>query len=164
MKYCPECTHKLQETLIDGLARKACQAPNCNYVFWDNPVPVVAGIVECGGQIILARNSTWPNDLFSLITGYLEKNETPEQAIIRETKEELGLEGEIDSFIGYYSFFAKNQILLAFSIEATGELITNHEITEVKLLSMQQLGSYSFGRLTLTETIVKDWINTRCAK
>ena len=158
MKYCPECSSLLELKRIDGVERKACTSPQCSFVHWDNPVPVVAALVQYQGKIVLARNSQWPEGMFSLVTGYLERNETPEEAVVREVKEELGLNGKVEEFIGCYSFTEKNQVILAHWVVATGELTTGSEITEVKLLSREELELWQFGRLALTSAIVKQWL------
>jgi NAD+ diphosphatase len=159
MKYCPECAGALELRHIDGVERKACVSPECSFVHWDNPVPVVAALVQYQGKIVLARNSQWPDGMFSLVTGYLERNETPEEATVREVKEELGLDGKVQEFIGCCSFIKKNQIILAHWVVATGELTTGNEITEVKLLSREELKLWQFGRLALTSTIAKQWLD-----
>jgi NAD+ diphosphatase len=41
-------------------------------------------------------------DIFSLVTGYLENGESPQEAVIREVSEELGLTGNIKRHIGNY--------------------------------------------------------------
>lgn len=130
----------------------------CRFVHWDHPVPVVAALVEYQGKVILARNSEWPEGVFSVVTGYLERSETPDEAAVREVKEELGLNGRVQDFIGCYSFTERNQIILAHSVVATGELKTGSEIAEVKLLSREELELWQFGRLALTSTIVKQWL------
>jgi len=158
MKYCPECASALELRRIDGVERKVCVSPGCGFVHWDNPVPVVAALIEYKGKIVLARNAQWPDGMFSLVTGYLERNESPEDAVVREVKEELGLDGTVQEFIGCYSFIEKNQIILAHWLVATGELTTGNEITEVKLLSREELKLWQFGRLSLTSTIVKQWL------
>jgi len=158
VKYCPKCASKLEDRLVDGLERKACSSPECDFVHWDNPLPVVAALIQYKDNIILARNAKWPEGMFSLITGFLEKRETPEQAVLREAKEELGLDGEIKGFIGHYPFFAMNQIILAFWMSAKGELKTGEEIAEVKLVSKGELDPSRFGRLVLTSAIVRDWL------
>lgn len=158
MKYCPECASALELRHIDGVERKACVSPECGFVHWDNPVPVVAALIEYQGKIVLARNSQWPEGMFSLVTGYLERNETPEEAVVREVKEELGLDGKVKEFIGCYSFIEKNQIILAHWIVATGELKTGNEIIEAKLLSREELKLWQFGRLALTSAIAEQWL------
>ena len=92
------------------------------------------------------------------MTGFLERKETPERAAIREVKEELGLDSEVTNFIGHYPFAEMNQIILAFSVSASGELRTSDEIAETTLIPMQQLRTYDFGPLYITSAIVRDWL------
>ena len=80
--------------------------PSCGFVLWDNPTPVVAAIVEYNGAVVLVRNKAWTQKFFGLVTGFLEKGETPDAAVLREVKEELGLAGTTAEFIGNYSFFS----------------------------------------------------------
>ena len=75
MKYCPECKADMREQMIDEVARLACVADDCSYIVWGNPTPVVAGIVEYDGKIVMAHNVAWPKEFFSVITGFLEKGE-----------------------------------------------------------------------------------------
>jgi len=160
MKYCPKCASELVKKTMDGVERTVCGQPDCDFVFWDNPVPVVAAIVEYQGSIVLARNTQWPKGMFSMITGYLERDETPESAVIREVKEELGLSAQLQGFIGHYPFPIKNQLILAFALNGSGTIELNHEIAEVKLLPKDELESKQFGRLQLTARIVKDWLES----
>jgi NADH pyrophosphatase NudC (nudix superfamily) len=80
----------------------------CGYVHWDNPVPVVAAIVEHEGAVILARNKEWPEKMYGLVTGFLEKDEAPEEGVKREVKEELGLDASAAYFVGLYPFARRN--------------------------------------------------------
>lgn len=156
MKYCPICASPLVLRMLDEVERLACSAPHCQFAYWDNPVPVVAALVQYDDQVILARNAQWPGPMFSLITGYLERDETPEQAVLRELQEELGLQGKIKTFIGHYSAFKKNQLILAYCVQAQGEIKLGKEIAEVRLLTTMELGRYDFGDLQITAQIVSD--------
>ena len=160
MKYCPKCASELTRSEIDGKTRLTCPSPSCDYVFWDNPIPVVAALVEHDDRVLLVRNKGWPEKMFGLITGFLEREETPEAGILREVKEELGLEGEIDHFIGYYPFFAMNQIILAFHVRARGTVVLGDEIAEVKPLKPEKLRPWPFG----TGLAVRDWLEERKSK
>jgi NAD+ diphosphatase len=158
MKYCPKCAADLTQKTIGGVKRAACSQPDCGFVFWDNPIPVVAAIVEYNDRIVLARNAQWPREMFSMVTGYLERTETPESAVIREVKEELGLDGQLKAFIGHYAFARKNQLILAFAVTAYGEIQLNHEIAEVKLVAKEELDITQFAKLQLTARIFQDWL------
>ena len=161
MKYCPSCAQELVKKNIDGVTRAVCKQPECGFVYWDNPVPVVAAVVEYENQIVLARNAQWPKGMFSMVTGYLERDESPESAVLREVREELGLDAQLQGFIGHYPFSMKNQLILAFSVSGSGVIQLNHEIAEVKLLPKDALEPKQFGRFKLTARIVQDWLESR---
>lgn len=132
-RYCPQCAAPLSPADHGGLERLACSAGDCGYVHWDNPTPVVAAVVEYRGKIVLARNKAWRGPLFALITGFLEKNEVPHQAVLREVEEELGLRGEVANFIGHYSFERMNQLIIAYHVPAEGEIVLGEELAEYRL-------------------------------
>jgi len=139
--------------------RPCCSSDECSYVFWDNPTPVVAAIVELDGSVVLVRNRLWPEGMFGLVTGFLERGETPDSAVIREVREELGLGGVIAGFVGYYSFFEMNQLILAFHVRATGSVALGEELSEVRYVSPDRLRPWPFG----TGHAVKDWLERRTA-
>ena len=157
MKYCPWCGTPLSEKKIDDESRLACGSDSCNYIYWNNPTPVVAAVIEHEGRVLLARNKDWPEKMFGLITGFLEKGETPEEAVCREVKEEVGLSSEIEGFIGMYSFFQANQLILAYHVKARGEISLGDEIEEVKHIDPEKLRPWPIG----TGPAVKDWLESR---
>ena len=170
MAFCPQCKADLRRSSIDGVERLACSTA-CGYVYWENPTPVAAGLIQIGERFVLARNALWPSGMFSLITGFVEKGETPEQAISRETNEELGIVAEEIRFIGHFSLPEQNQIIIGFLVQASGEIRSGQEIAEVLYLSRAELAHFDFGRLGLTAQIVAtilEWPNPSihriCAK
>jgi NADH pyrophosphatase NudC (nudix superfamily) len=156
-KYCPLCGNELTGREIDGVERKACAIDGCGFVHWDNPVPVVAAIVEHEGEIILVRNKGWPERVFGLITGFLERDETPGEGVLREIQEELGLHGKIAEFVGYYPFFQANQLILAFHVKARGDLELGEELADYRRVEIERLRPWPFG----TGHAVKDWLDSR---
>ncbi|MCB1919423.1 MAG: NUDIX domain-containing protein [Candidatus Competibacteraceae bacterium] len=155
--FCSQCGNPLKTAEVAGHARQCCSAPNCSYVYWDNPVPVVAAIVEVDGAVILARNHGWPEKMFGLITGFLEKGETPDAAVLREVREELGLNAETARFIGYYPFFEMNQLLLAFHVPVSGEIVLGEELASIKRVPVEKLKPWTIG----TGPAVRDWLANR---
>jgi NADH pyrophosphatase NudC (nudix superfamily) len=125
-------------------------------VYWNNPVPVVAGIVEHDGLIILARNKLWPEKMFGLITGYLEQGESPEASIRREIKEELNLDSLKTSLVGVYPFLEKNEVLIAYHALTSGEITMGEELAEIKAIPPHKLKPWRFG----TGYAVSDWLKS----
>lgn len=157
-KFCPRCGGPLQSAAHGGAQRLACSGTQCGYVHWDNPTPVVAAIVEHEGGIILARNRAWPMKFFGLITGFLEKEDpSPEEAVRREVKEELGLDATGSSFVGHYPFPRMNQIIIAYHVPATGEIVLSEELIEFKRVEPAQARYWPAG----TGHALRDWLRIR---
>jgi len=123
-----------------------CKSKECNYIQYLNPTPVVAAVVEYENeQVILAHNTLWPKGWFGLITGFLERFEHPEEAVVREVKEELGLDAALESFIGHYTFERMNQIIIAYHLKASGEIKLNDELDEYKIVPFQDVQYWPAG-------------------
>lgn len=152
--YCPWCGAKLATETRDGRERKVCRRDDCGFVFWDNPLPVVAAIVDFNGRVILARNRAWPEGMFGLITGFLEKDETPEEGVVREVDEELGLQGEVVSCVGVYPFTQRNQVLLVYHVRAQGTISLGEELAEFREIELDNVKPWPFG----TGLALRDWL------
>jgi ribosomal protein S27AE len=60
--WCPRCATALAWLAAeeDGGLRHRVRCPACGFTHWNNPVPVLAAVVECvdqGGRVLLARNA-----------------------------------------------------------------------------------------------------------
>jgi NADH pyrophosphatase NudC (nudix superfamily) len=154
-RYCPRCATPLAARGEDG--RLGCA---CGYVHWDNPVPVVAAIVEHEGAVVLARNKSWLDPkMFGLITGFLEKGETPEAAVRREVKEELDLEPLGAALVGLYPFARRNELIIAYHVPARGEIRLNEELADYRRIPPEKLRPWDFG----TGLAVREWLARRAA-
>lgn len=157
-KFCPQCATPLVTTGIEGHTRLKC--PSCDFVHWNNPIPVVAAIVEHEGKVILTRNKGWPAQWLGIVAGFLEKGETPEQGVLREVREELGLDGEIVSFVGHYAFKMRNQIIFAYHVCIEGEIVLGDELESIKALPPEEVCPWDVG----TGPALKDWLSSRNTK
>ena len=153
-QYCPQCGKILVEGEDGGAMRQVCPDTACGFIFYDNPTPVVAAIVEYDGYVILARNVGWPESWYGLITGFLEKKESPEEGILREVKEELNLDGEIVGMVGVYAFAKRNQLIITYHVKATGTIELNEELADIKRVKPAALEPWPFG----TGPAVRDWL------
>jgi NADH pyrophosphatase NudC (nudix superfamily) len=126
-------------------------------VYYGNPTPVVAAIVQQGDDVILARNRGWPDGWFGLVTGFLEAGETPEAGVLRELHEELGLAGTIRELVGVYAFAQRNELIIAYHVEAEGEIVLGPELEVSKRVPIAKLRPWPFG----TGEAVRDWLSSR---
>ena len=156
--YCPRCARPLEPKEVEaGRTRMACPDPACGFVHYDNPVPVVAGIVQRGDEVILIQNKGWPGSWYGLVTGFLERDESPEEGMLREIQEELGLAGTVEGFVGNYGFARMNQVILAYHVRVEGEPVMGEELADLKIVPVDKLKPWPFG----TGDAVRDWLARR---
>ncbi|GAB3383690.1 NUDIX domain-containing protein [Spongiibacter taiwanensis] len=157
MNFCPQCAQPIAEALIDGEIRRACPDTECGFVHFNNPTPVVAMIVEVEGGVVLAHNVSWPRKFYSIITGFLEAGEDPLECAKRETLEELNLHALNTELIGVYSFPQQNQVIIAYHVEAAGEIKLNEELDDYKIVAVENLKGWNMG----TGLAINDWVAKR---
>ena len=89
-KFCPRCTQPL--TLTDKVDDRARFCSACDYRAYPVVSPCVITLIHRDNDILLARGLHHPPGFHSLIAGFVEPGESLEQAVARETMEEVGLE------------------------------------------------------------------------
>ena len=160
-RFCPACATPLADRLVADDAgersRLACPAESCGFVHWGNPTPAVGALVEHEGEIILARNKLWPEGFFALVTGFLEAREDPRAAVVREVREELGLEVVEAHVIGNYIFERKNEVMLCYHAIARGTIRLSEELLEYKRFKPEELRPWR----RATGLAVADWMRAR---
>jgi NADH pyrophosphatase NudC (nudix superfamily) len=154
-QFCPSCASSLITRAHAGRDRLLC--PQCDWVHWDNPLPVLAALVEYEGRILLARNAAWPEHMFALVTGFMERGETPLEGVARELKEETNLDVAKASLIGVYEFTRKNEVIIAYHIEATGTIQLGEELVDYRLVAPERLRPWRAG----TGYAMADWMKAR---
>ncbi len=155
LNYCPVCAAALA-TVFDG-ERDRLGCPSGHWTHYDNPLPVLAALVEVEGRILLARNAAWAEKTFALITGFMERGETPEEGIARELKEETNLDAQRISLIGNYEFIRKNEVILAYHVVASGDVRLSAELVEFRLIAPEKLRPWRAG----TGYAMADWMRAR---
>lgn len=160
-RHCPRCTTALAWIAKpeDGGDTLRLRCPACAWTHWNNPTPVLAGIVEYRGQILLARNAAWAGRTFALITGFMEAGESPVEGIAREVKEETHLDARAVSLVGVYDFQRMNQVIIAYHVETdpAGDIALSPELVEYRLFAPEAVRCWPGG----TGQALADWLRTR---
>lgn len=109
------------------------------------PVKTTVGcVIEKDGKILLAKRNHEPfKDYWCIPGGHIEFGEDPENAVIREVKEEVGLDIK-PRFLGYvneyYGDLDWHAVALMFYSKAEGEIQQNkEEIKEIKWFDKEEI-------------------------
>ena len=87
--YCPACGTALTTVRLEGRARSYCDA--CDEPVYRNPKPAAGVLVVNGDSVLLIRRTNPPAGVWSLPAGFLEADEPPRAAAVRELAEETGV-------------------------------------------------------------------------
>lgn len=105
--YCPACGNELETRQIERRSRDYC--PVCERVLYRNPKPC-AGILVVDGQEALLVKRTEPPAVgaWSVPAGYLEHDETPLEAAVRELREETGVRASREDLALHDTVFVRH--------------------------------------------------------
>jgi len=130
-RFCHFCGHPLMQKSLDGQARLFCQ--NCDVPIYENPVPATCLVtIDDQKRLLLVKRSVDPKKGFwCLPGGFMELQETPEAAGLRELHEETGLTGKIDRLLGVVSNDSSNYdtvLMVGFLVQTwRGQLIAGDD-------------------------------------
>jgi NAD+ diphosphatase len=100
--YCPECGKQM---LMDG---KFLACPEKHFVKYNNPVASAFVFIEYDNKFLfLKRNYDPAKGTWSVPGGFVDYDETAEEALIREVREEIGVELK-DPELVYIGSFHQN--------------------------------------------------------
>ncbi len=115
-QFCSRCGTPMRAR-SDERAR-AC--PSCRFTSYTPVSPAVMVLITRGRELLLARKSVWPAGRYSAIAGFVEPGEMLEDTVIRETREEVGVEvGELRYF-GSQPWPFPHSLMVAFTAEYAG--------------------------------------------
>ncbi len=122
-RYCHHCGSKIDLKLENDLLHPFCT--KCKTVFYENPDPIVSAVVvNSERELLLVLRDREPlAGKWCLPSGFVEVNETIEEAALRELKEETGILGNVIRLldtVSYNNDFYGNLIWASFEVKTIG--------------------------------------------
>lgn len=158
-KYCPKCGS--DKFVVNNDKSKKCKS--CDFTYYFNPSAAVVAIIENQkGEILVARRAKEPaKGTLDLPGGFADLNETIEQSLIREVKEETNL--DVTSFeflfsipnLYLYSTLEVHTMDMFFkcTVENTQNITAQDDVAELFFIKKDQLNSKDFGMLSVRKAI-----------
>ena len=105
-----------------------------------------AALFDAEGRILLARRSD--DGRWCLPCGWVEPNESPDETVVRETREEVGLDVRVRALIGVYTrragaYGPHSAIAIGYLCESVGGILeTSHEVHEVRYWRIEDVADW----------------------
>ena len=147
-KYCHFCKTLLIKKNTEGRKRLFC--PTCIEPLYENPIPATCSVlIDDNEQILLVKRNIEPKiGMWCLPGGFMELDESPEEAALRELKEETGLDGQIEQLLGVTTNKSAQYttvLMMGFLIKKySGKLIAGDDASEVKFFNYKDLPEIAF--------------------
>ncbi|TFB09248.1 NUDIX hydrolase [Candidatus Atribacteria bacterium MT.SAG.1] len=148
IKFCTYCGYKLIRKMCEGRERLYCS--RCGKIYYENPTPVVAVIArDDEGKILLIKRKIEPRKgEWALPSGFMELEESPIEAALRELAEETGLKGKYKKLIGVYSNKSEIHgylVTIIYEVEILGgKLCAGDDAEEADFFTVNQLPPLAF--------------------
>jgi ADP-ribose pyrophosphatase YjhB (NUDIX family) len=163
LNFCANCGASLHFGTIDGEGRDRLSCPACGHIAYVNPRLVVTALpVTDEGDILLLRRGIEPGlGQWAQPGGFLEVDETVNQAAIRETWEETGLIVEPGEIIGLYTRLEAAVVTIAFEARIVGGTAApTPEALEIATFRPDDI-PWSGLAFRTTTWMLRDWLGRR---
>src|ERR1700730_7470872 len=105
IRFCRLCGGALARQPVPPEGKQEMVCGGCAFIFYLYHKVVAGTIPELEGRVLLTRRSIEPaRGKWTYPGGFVDWGEAVEAAAVRETREETGLEGDLDGLLGVYSY------------------------------------------------------------
>ena len=142
-KFCSHCGHPTE--LHSSEYAMIC--PECRYHQYPRVQPCVITVITRGkNEILLAKNAKNKTNMYGLIAGFVEVGETLEEAVRRETLEEVGIKIENIQYLASQPWPFPSNLMMAFRAEyQSGDIqLQEEEISDAQFFKFDQLPEIPF--------------------
>ena len=166
-KFCERCGYALVKREVEeNHTRPVC--PACGFIVYLNP-PIAAGVIaeRADGKIVLVLRGENPGKgLWGLPSGFMEIDETVEQAARRECLEETGLSVEIGDLLGVWSYHHAQKrtsgVLVVYAARViAGEPRGGSDSVEARFFARDEIRNEQLAFSTHRDALARWWKQTQ---
>jgi 8-oxo-dGTP diphosphatase len=141
LQYCPKCGGRLRLQPVTGDYRERLVCQSCRFIFYQDPKVSACTIPVLDGRVVLLKRAIQPGrGLWVFPGGYMDPEETVEQAAVRETYEEVGLRVRLTDLVGVYSYLTSIVVIIVYRCEVLGgEICCDHESEAVQTFTEAEI-------------------------
>lgn len=157
-QFCGRCGDKMQMHPND----RAMVCEPCRNICYPRLSPSIIALVYRADEILLARNTRFPEGMYSTLAGFVEPGEGIETTLRREIREEVGVEITNIRYLGSQPWPFPNSLMLGFHAEyASGEIVLQEEeIADARWFPIDQLPNIP-GKLAISRWLIDAYLESR---
>jgi NAD+ diphosphatase len=118
---CGECGSPTQS--LQGGTLRVCTNDRCGQQHFPRTDPAIIVLVTFGERCLLVRKAWWPEGMFSNVSGFVEPAESLEDALVREVREEVGVEVVETKYHSSQPWPFPSSLMLGFTAVAANQTI-----------------------------------------
>lgn len=156
-RYCGRCATPTDAHAAD----RARVCPKCGLMAYPRLTPAIITLVERDdGKALLAWGAQFPGRFYSALAGFVEPGESLEQCVVREVKEEVGIEVTDIRYFGSQPWPFPHSLMIGFQANyAGGELVPQEsEIVDAGWYSPDDLPPVPRGGMSIAGWLIEDWL------
>ena len=137
---------------------KRCE--NCGKEIWPQVAPaIIVRITRGADEVLMARARNFRGDFYGLIAGFVETGETLEEAVVREVREETGLEVSNIRYFDSQPWPYPSGLMVGFTADyAGGQIHIQHEeLQNVAWFHRDHLPKLP-EKLSIARRLIDDWL------
>ena len=159
-QFCGRCS----VSLITKTTERAKECPQCGLLHFPRLAPAIIVLIERGSHLLLARSRYFPPKMYSVLAGFVEPGESLEEAVVREIKEEVGIQITDIRYFSSQPWPFPHSLMIAFTAKyAGGEIsLEDSEIEEAGWFTTDALPLIP-EKISIARKLI-DWFLTKQAK
>jgi NAD+ diphosphatase len=154
-RFCGRCATPTERSKSERCMR----CPACGLLAYPRIAPAVIVLVRRGNEALLARGSRFPGVFYSTLAGFVEVGESLEDTIVREVREEVGIDVTAPRYHGSQPWPFPHSLMVGFFAEwASGEIRPDgHEILDARWCRVDDLPAIP-PRISIARHLIDRWI------
>jgi len=163
-RFCGRCGAPTRP--VEGGHVRRCETAACETDHFPRTDPAIIVLVADGDRCLLGRKDIWPEGVYSTLAGFVEPGESLTEAVVREVREESGIEvGEVRYRSSQPWPFPSSLMLGFHAVRMGGTLeVDGRELEDARWFHRDELarrdenGLRLPGKVSIARRLIEEWL------
>jgi NAD+ diphosphatase len=153
--FCGRCAAPLRTKKTE----RAKECPMCGQLHFPRLAPAIIVLVERGPELLLARSRHFLPGMYSVLAGFVEPGESLEEAVVREVKEEVGIDIKDIKYLSSQPWPFPHSLMIGFTATyAGGEInLDDSEIEDAGWFTADHLPQIP-GKISIARKLIDSFL------